>query len=296
MWSSRYDSGGWSGQIHLTDPAPSAYFLAGISASTHRPPRPGPRNHRMDAEALFRQHLPLIEQIAQSICRRNGVRDHDAEDFAADMRLKLCEGDFAVIRKFQGKSSFRTYLTVVISKGFLDHRRKIWGKWTPSSQARRLGPAGVLLETLVNRDGCSFDAACQTLERKHGLKLQRRELRSMLAKLPRRTRRRFEGSDSLEAMSSANEADTDVLSAERDDRLAAAEEALRTSLARLPDDDRAIIRLLYYEGMSVAEVARAVGADQMRLYPRIRQLLASLRTALTNQGISPEFLNELGSN
>ena len=64
----------------------------------------------MDAEEVFRQHLPVIGQIAESICRRNRVGQHDAEDFASDMRLRLCEDDFAVIRKFQGKSSFSTYL------------------------------------------------------------------------------------------------------------------------------------------------------------------------------------------
>lgn len=249
----------------------------------------------MDAEELFRQHLTVIDQIAQSICRRNGVRDHDAEDFAADVRLKLCENDFAVIRKFQGKSSFTTYLTVVISKGFLDHRRKIWGKWSPSSQARRLGPVAVVLETLVNRDGCTFDAACQALEQKHGLKVDRRELRSMLAQLPRRTQRRFEGGDGLDAMPSSEETDTRVLDSERDSRLARAEKALRLALEQLGDDDRAIIRMLYYEGLSVAQIARGLGVEQMRLYPKIRQLLASLRKTLTSQGISAEFLKDPAS-
>ena len=120
----------------------------------------------MDAEELYRQHLTVIGQIALSVCRRNRVEDHDAEDFVSDIRLKLCDDDYAVIRKFQGKSSFTTYLTVVINKAFLDHRRKIWGKWTPSSQAKRLGVVAVLLETLVYRDNSSFDAACQILERR----------------------------------------------------------------------------------------------------------------------------------
>ena len=147
----------------------------------------------MDAEEVFRQHLPVIGQIAESICRRNGVGHHDAEDFASDIRLRLCEDDFAVIRKFQGKSSFTTYLTVVMNKRFLDHRRHVWGKWTPSSQARRLGAVAMLLETLVYRDGCSFDAACRILEEKHELAVDRRQLQAMLAQLPRRAPRRFEG-------------------------------------------------------------------------------------------------------
>ena len=249
----------------------------------------------MDAEELFRKHLPIIEQIAQSICRRNGVREHDAEDFAADMRLKLCEDNFAVIRKFQGKSSFTTYLTVVISKGFLDHRRKMWGKWTPSSRAKQLGLEAVLLEKLVNRDGCTFDEACQMLEQKHGVAIDRRKLQSILAELPRRSPRRIESGEELEAMPSSDRADVRVLALEHDDQLAAAETALGRALEGLPDEDRAIIRLVYYEGLSVAEIARGLGLDQMRLYPRIRQILASLRKSLAGQGISPDFLRNMDS-
>jgi RNA polymerase sigma factor (sigma-70 family) len=244
----------------------------------------------MDAEELFRQNLPVIEQIASSVCRRNGVHEHEAEDFASDMRLKLCEDNFAVIRKFQGKSSFTTYLTVVITKGFLDHRRRTWGKWTPSSRAKRLGATAVLLEKLVYRDGCTFDTACQILEHKHGVTANRKELQSILGQLPRRAPRRFEGDAGLDTLPAAERADAPVLGDEHEKRLAAAEEALRRGLAQLTDEDRAIIRMLYYEGLSVAEVSRALRLEQMRLYPRVRQLLATLRKTLTSQGISPELL------
>jgi RNA polymerase sigma factor (sigma-70 family) len=249
----------------------------------------------MDAEEVFRKHLPVIGQIAESICRRNGVGHHDAEDFASDIRLRLCEDNFAVIRKFQGKSSFTTYLTVVMNKRFLDHRRHVWGKWSPSSQARRLGPAALLLETLVYRDGCTFDVACQILEQKHALAVDRRQLRAILAQLPRRAPRRFEGDEGLDLVPSGDGADARALATERDERLAVAEQALRRALQKLPDEDRVIIRMLYNEGLSVAEIARALRVEQPRLYPRIKQLLASLRKTLEGQGISADFLEGLDS-
>src|SRR5262252_2162053 len=125
--------------------APSAASPA-VLATGHRRPC-------MDAEEIYKEHLPIIGQIAQSVCRRHGVGDDDAEDFASDVRLKLCDNDYAVIRKFQNKCSFTTYLTVVINKTFLDHRRHLWGKWTPSAQAKRFGTVGMLLERLISRDG-----------------------------------------------------------------------------------------------------------------------------------------------
>lgn len=245
----------------------------------------------MDAAELYRQHLAHIGQIAQSVCRRNGVTDHDAEDFASDVRLKLCDDDYGVIRKFQGKSSFTTYLTVVINKAFLDHRRRVWGKWTTSSQAKRLGDLAVALETIVYRDGGTFDSACDILERSYP-SVDRRKLREILATLPRRAPRRFETDDGLKSVASSDNADADLLATERDGQLRAAEAALRDALDRFPDEDRAVIRMLYYEGLSIADIARGLQIEQRRLYPRIRQLLGSLKKTLSAQNISPDFLDE----
>src|SRR5215831_20170070 len=83
---------------------------SGDSDSSHR------HQPSMDAEEIYRRHLRLIRQIALSVCLRHRVGDHDAEDFASDVLLKLCANDYAVIRQFQNKSRFATYLTVVINK------------------------------------------------------------------------------------------------------------------------------------------------------------------------------------
>src|SRR3954451_24177669 len=129
----------------------------------------------MDPEAFLREHLTVIREIAESICRRNGVTAHDAEDFVSEVRLKMYENDFAAIRHFQGKASFTTYLHVVISKFFIDYRRRTWGKWTPSAQAKRLGPVATLLEKLVYRDGSPFDAACRLIEQNPTFAIRRKQ-------------------------------------------------------------------------------------------------------------------------
>jgi RNA polymerase sigma factor for flagellar operon FliA len=249
----------------------------------------------MDAAELFRQHLTVIGQIAGALCRRHGITDHDAEDFVADVRLKLCADDYAIVRKFQGKSSFTTFLTVVISKALVDHHRRIWGKWSPSSQAKRLGTVAVQLETLVYRDGCTFDTARQILQERHGAHVAGPALRTMFAQLPRRTPRRFDGEGELSLIPADEGADSRADASERDAQLAAASDALRRALDDLPDEDRLIIKLLYYEGLTVAEIARGLGLEQPRLYPRIKQLLGSLKKVLTGQGISADFLERLGS-
>lgn len=247
----------------------------------------------MDAAELFRQHLKVIAQSAAAICRRNGVTGQDAEDFEADIRLKLCENDYAVVRKFQGKSSFATFLSVVITKSFVDHQRRVWGKWSASSQAKRLGDVAVQLEALIYRDGRSFDSARQTLEQRHGSAASSETLRAIFVQLPRRSRRHFESADGLDFVPSNDEADGDVSATERDEQLATASDALGRALRDLPDEDRLIIRMMYYEGVSVADIARGLHLEQPRLYPRIRHILAALRKTLASQGISPDFLQDV---
>jgi len=70
---------------------------------------------------------------------------------------------------------------------------------------------------------------------------------------------------------------------------------LRAALQQLGDEDRAIIKMLYYDGLSVADIARGLGLEQQRLYPRIRQLLASLKQTLKRQGISGDLIKDLDS-
>lgn len=247
----------------------------------------------MDPEAFLRDHLAVIREIAESICRRNGVTAHDAEDFASEVRLKMYENDFAAVRAFQGKATFTTYLHVVISKFFIDYRRRTWGKWTPSAQAKRLGPVAILLEKLVYRDGCTFDAACRVIEQNPALATDRKQLQDMLSRLPRRAPRRFTGDDALEDMTTDASADDEVLADERGDHLAAAESALRIAIDDLPLEDRVIVRMLYYEGTSIADVARGLGLEQKRLYPRTKQILAALKKRLVERGISSDLLDDL---
>ncbi len=144
-----------------------------------------------EPSVLYLQHLEAINRIAESLCKRNGVFGADAEDFASEVRLRLLEDDYVVIRKHRGDSSMTTFLTVVIANLFRDFRIKMWGKWRPSAEARRLGDAAVLLETAMYRDGCSFDEACRLLEQSGRANVDRTELRKISEKLPFRTARRI---------------------------------------------------------------------------------------------------------
>lgn len=244
---------------------------------------------------MYVEHLDVINRISDSLCRRNGVRGADAEDFAADVRLKLLQDDYAVLRKYRGASSMTTFLTVVISNLFRDHRIKVLGKWRPSAEAKRLGPTAVLLEAAVYKYGQSFEQACSFLVHDGPPPIDRAELRKMLAKLPRRVPHRVDDGTSVEDVPSRDNADGPFLDQERDERMKAAKAALDRAIRRLDPEDGLIIRLHFFEGLSLADVARDLGVPQKPLYGRLKRLQVALAHDLASQGIGPEYCDWLNS-
>jgi RNA polymerase sigma factor (sigma-70 family) len=234
---------------------------------------------RAAAEALFVSQLDVIERVIASACGRHHVTAPDAQDFSSHVKLKLIDSDYAVLRKFQGRSSLHTYLKIVIERLFLDYRISAWGKWRPSAEARRAGPLGVLLEQLLTRDGHSFNEASQLMMSDHRVSVTRADLERIAATLPARAPRRFESDDGLAVIASGAPAADDLIEARR---LSA---ALRRSLNHLNPQEQLILTLRFEDGRSVKEIAATLHLDQKKLYPRVESLLSRLRAMLEGDGI-----------
>ena len=247
-----------------------------------------------DCEALFLSQLDLIERVIGFVCARHHLAAADADDFSSFVKLKFVDNHYALLAKFEERSSLRTFLTVVIQRLFLDHRISAWGKWRPSSEARRAGSTAILLEQLMVRDGHPFEEAYEMLRTNHGVAADRAELERLAARLPIRARRRFEPDDELENMPSRNRS-VDDLAADRD-RQATGErvsEALSTLMARMDPQDRLILALRFEDGRTVAEIAAILRLDQKALYRRVERLLKELRTGLEAGGIDGASVLEM---
>lgn len=249
---------------------------------------------RQKAEALFLANLEWIERSAASLCRRYGLHGDEAEDVCSWVKLKLIEDDYAPLRKFRGDSSIRTYLVVVVAALFRDYRAGHWGRWRPSAAALRAGPLAVRLETLVYRDGCTLDQAARTLRQSGETEQSDAELSRLLAQLPvRGPLRPYEAGEApLEALPAASFADERVSADEALRTRRAVFGALEQAMAHLPDEDRLIIRLVYWKGLSVADVSRALKVPQKPLYRRIERILGQLRRELPGAGVQPEQLRD----
>jgi RNA polymerase sigma factor for flagellar operon FliA len=100
-------------------------------------------------ERRFLSALPEIESALLVVARRHRLTGSEAEEFASEAKLRFIEDSYAVLDRFQGRSSLRTYLVTVIHRIYLDYRRARWGKWRPSAAAIRLGETAVHLEALI---------------------------------------------------------------------------------------------------------------------------------------------------
>lgn len=248
----------------------------------------------MNMEELFRANLDLIDRVIAGVCRRSGLRDADAEDFASTVRLALMENDYAVLRAHEGRSSLATFLTVVVQRLLSAQRARMWGRWHPSAEAERLGETAVLLEKLLVRDRRSLDESLPIVLAAHP-SLERASLRELAARLPRRAAR--------PRLVALEEDAQDAVATDRADARADEAEARRTStraarivretLARLPLEDRMLVRFRFGAELSIADAARLLGVPQRPLYRRIEALLRQLRAALERGGVSATAVHDV---
>jgi RNA polymerase sigma factor (sigma-70 family) len=252
--------------------------------------------HHDSWEQLFLAELPTIDRIALGIARRNRLPPAEAEDFAADVRLRILADDYAVLRKFRSRCTLRTFLSVVIRRMFQDYRNAQWGKWRASARCRREGDAAVLMERLTVRDGLTFDEAHAVLATNHPAPVNRGALEALYAAFRRRPRPRFVSDDELcDTMPSAASADADVVRAEDDGLVARAMDMLGEAIAALAPQDRLILEFHFGEGLPISVVARQLGLEQKQMYRRLERVLKRLRASLERAGVDgAELLASLG--
>ena len=247
---------------------------------------PGNAGQASAHEAAFLSNLALIDSVVRFICQRHKLEGSEAEDFSSEVRLRIVDNDYEIFRRFQQRSSLRTYLTVVIQRIYLDYRNHLWGKWRPSAEARRLGPLAIRLERLLARDGLHFEEACQVLRTNEGVTATESDLAEIAVRLPQRARRAMVGEEALEAVPARDGAfDDRIFSRSGRTGDEASLERLDGAMQTLGDQDRLILRLKFQEGLGIADIARALHLEQKPLYRRLDALLNRLPAALEAAGI-----------
>jgi len=248
----------------------------------------------MNAEDIFLEQIGTIESIVSYICRKNRLDPCEGEDFLSFVKIELMDHNYEIIRKFEERAAISTYLTTVIQHLFYQHRVRMWGKWRPSAEAKRLGDKAVALERLVYRDGLSLSEAVQMLTTGGDGEYSRRELEAIWFRLPIRMPRPV-------LVSQANPPDAPVEN-DADDRLMAnarqelARKAAATMdevLVRMLANDRLMLKLRFWDGWKVPRIAQYLGMDPKKAYKRLEKLIIIIRRELERAGISREVVADL---
>lgn len=226
--------------------------------------------------------LQLVDRVARSVGRSRHLAPEDVDDFAQTVHLKVAADDYSVLRQFEGRSSLKTYLTVVAARMLKDWQNHRYGKWRPSAASERLGPLAVTLDRLINRDAVPAGDAVRTVAMCTGL--PERAVEHVADMVPRRHKRQMVGLDAAD--SRGTDFVDPVASAEREREAAATRSLLARALADLPRDDAKLMVMRFVSGHAVSDIARRHDADAKGLYRRFERIRRDLRQRLQAGGLS----------
>jgi RNA polymerase sigma factor for flagellar operon FliA len=247
---------------------------------------------RESGRSLYDEHRALIDEVAYGTARYHHLSPDAAGDFASFVWQRLLEAD--TLTRFAGRCSIRTFLTVVIRNLFRDFRNHQWGKWRHSAAARRLGPTALRLEALTVRDGFTFEEALQMITADGRDVVSRPALEDIGRQLPVRVRPRLVSDEALSDLASPSASADDAVERERQaGRAREVRAALSSALGSLPPQDALILRLIFEDGFTVAQVAAAMHLEQKPLYRRRDQLLRTLRSRLQAAGVTASEARDL---
>jgi RNA polymerase sigma factor (sigma-70 family) len=247
-----------------------------------------------DTAAFLESSLPLVNAVVGDVARRQRVRGDALDEFRSLAFLKLVEHDYAVLRRFEGASSLRTYLTVVLQRVLLDYRNREWGRWRASAAAKRSGPLAVRLERLVTRDGLTPAEAIASMGDCAGVRGCVEFVNTLSRRTPVRGSRATVGEEAIrECPDPAPGAHAIMEQREQADQIDAVRRAVRDALRSLPGADHLLVTLCYRDGLSVAEAARVLELDAKPLYRRLERILASVRAALCTEEASCQLARAL---
>ncbi|MEK6371730.1 MAG: hypothetical protein AABO58_03455 [Acidobacteriota bacterium] len=246
----------------------------------------------MDPQELFLSNLDAIDRAIAYVCHRNHLSPQDGEEFNSEVKTKLIEGNYGVIRKFEGRSSFSTYMTTVIQRLYFQWRVQMWGKWRPSAEAKRLGEKAITLERLLTRDGFTYGEALETLTTGTSA-YTRDELEALYLRLPTRQPRPVLVSSLAPDAAPTVDPDAALFTAERRKTARAAAAAVDEAMAAMDAESQIILRMRFWNSRKVPDIAAALRIDAKRLYKKIDRLLLTLRGALEKAGIAQEAISDL---
>jgi RNA polymerase sigma factor (sigma-70 family) len=262
--------------IRALIPGPQPAMTASLRAAELPPDGP--------PEVLL-SHWNLIEGIVTRVRNRLRADEEEADTVESRVKLKLFADDYMIVRNFKHRSSFRSYLTTIVTRTFHDLRVERFGKWHHSAAALRLGPLALELERMIYKEGYAPSEAISVLLTAHP-EISPVALEHLLEELPVKQRR--PSKVPMEDVSAMLSTDPDDILWITGERLRLSERTamvVRRFMDNLEESDRTLLQLFFEAELKISTIARMYKKDQKTLYRRRNDLLAQLRKELFGAGI-----------
>lgn len=225
--------------------------------------------------------ISLLDSVITSVTRSRRMQREDVDDFRQSVHLRLVERNYEIFRRFAGRSSMKTYLTVVVRRLLLDWQNQTMGKWRPSAAARRLGDTAVHLDRLLHRDGCSIEEAVGYIRARQA-DADAGTIRRLALALPPRVPPAVRLAHAHATVAHFRDPLEERAHAAH---VAARRSALARALRRLERGDRSLIFLRYRKQLTVQHIAQRRAEDAKALYRRFDRILLRLRSQLAADGL-----------
>ncbi len=248
-----------------------------------------------DPRAWLEENAERLSTIVAAVGRRRRIPKQEQDDLLSALGTHVVKNDYRVLRAFRGTHGIVPYLTAVADRLFLDMRTSQWGKWRPSTRARRLGKRAVMLERLVLRDGQPLDAATDTLSagQDEAFPLDLTAQIATRAGLPKR--RLVEMKELRSDPAVSVDPFTTLLDKHHARRGAYIGRRLEVILRQLSAADQVLVRMRHEQGLRVSQIAGMLRVDQNKLYRRLYAIYSDIGTALLRDGISADEASVLTS-
>jgi RNA polymerase sigma factor for flagellar operon FliA len=246
---------------------------------------------RLTPDQLFLESLPLLDDVIRFVCRHFRLSREDAQDFGQELRLKLVQEDYRVLRVWKRESSLRSYLaSVALHFG----RDRLTRKFHSSAKAKELGKVAIWLERLLVRDHLGYDHAKEVLRSRYGVALSDAELDQLRDQLPPRTwPPLLEVEDDQEHPDPGDNPEKRLFSKQAGERRKAVYTILACAMEGRSAREQMFVRLLFLEGLTVAEISRAWKEKQKPLYRELERIVGALGKHLEEKGHSRTDIEDL---
>lgn len=249
----------------------------------------------MNFSKFLEKKYKLIESCIKVISYNKGLKEEEVEEFKSEVMLKLCENDYKILREYKGKSSFKTYIIVVISRIYIDLLRKKIGRWRASKVAEVYGETGRLIEELIYKKGYSISEACKVLSYNYGIKISEEEIEEITKNIyPKENINKVDFKEIKDSIKSADlYPDKEMEVEEREAKRYAIERIIKEEIEKLSDIDKLIIKLKFESNISTNRISKALGISNFLLKKKIKEIMELLKESVIKRGYDEETIKDL---